>query len=242
MDMFKAVIIDFLKKETNLENIELEIPPSPEMGDYAFPCFVLAKEWKKSPNEIAQELSKKFKPNNLISEVKVVGPYLNFFVNKNKIAEKTIKDVLKQREKYGSTNIGKGKKMLVEHTSINPNASPHVGRARNALIGDAIVRILKFQGYKVETHYFVNDVGKQVAMLVLGAEGKKNVTFNDLLNIYIEINKKIEESPDLEKKVLELLNLLEKGDKKTLEKFENVVKICIDGQVKIFAELNIKYN
>jgi len=242
MDMFKAVIIDFLKKETNLENIELEIPPSPEMGDYAFPCFVLAKEWKKAPNEIAQELSKKFKPNNLISEVKVVGPYLNFFVNKNKIAEKTIKDVLKQREKYGSTNIGKGKKMLVEHTSINPNASPHVGRARNALIGDAIVRILKFQGYKVETHYFVNDVGKQVAMLVLGAEGKKNVTFNDLLNIYIEINKKIEESPDLEKKVLELLNLLEKGDKKTREKFEKIVKICVKGQVGIFSELGIKYD
>ena len=242
MDDFKELILNFLKKETNLENIELEIPPSPEMGDYAFPCFVLAKEWKKAPNEIAQELSKKFKPNNLISEVKVVGPYLNFFVNKNKIAEKTIKDVLKQREKYGSTNIGKGKKMLVEHTSINPNASPHVGRARNALIGDAIVRILKFQGYKVETHYFVNDVGKQVAMLVLGAEGKKNVTFNDLLNIYIEINKKIEESPDLEKKVLELLNLLEKGDKKTREKFEKIVKICVKGQVGIFSELGIKYD
>ena len=242
MEEFKESILNFLKKETNLENIELEIPPSPEMGDYAFPCFVLAKEWKKAPNEIAQELSKKFKPNNLISEVKVVGPYLNFFVNKNKIAEKTIKDVLKQREKYGSTNIGKGKKMLVEHTSINPNASPHVGRARNALIGDAIVRILKFQGYKVETHYFVNDVGKQVAMLVLGAEGKKNVTFNDLLNIYIEINKKIEESPDLEKKVLELLNLLEKGDKKTREKFEKIVKICVKGQVGIFSELGIKYD
>ncbi len=242
MDEFKEVIIDFLKKETNLENIELEIPPSPDMGDYAFPCFVLAKEWKKSPNEIAQELSKKFKPNNLISEVKVVGPYLNFFVNKNKIAEKTMKDVLKQKDKYGSTNIGKGKKVLVEHTSINPNASPHVGRARNALIGDAIVRILKFQGYKVETHYFVNDVGKQVAMLVLGAEGKKNVTFNDLLNIYIEINRKIEENPELEKNVLELLNLLEKGDKKTREKFEKIVKTCVKGQVGIFSELGIKYD
>ena len=85
--MFKAVIIDFLKKETNLENIELEIPPSPEMGDYAFPCFVLAKEWKKAPNEIAQELSKKFKPSNLIIGVKVIGPYLNFFVNKDEITE-----------------------------------------------------------------------------------------------------------------------------------------------------------
>ena len=167
MDEFKASIINFLKKEANLENIELEIPPNPEMGDYAFPCFVLAKEWKKSPNEIALELSKRFKPSDLIMDVKVIGPYLNFFVNKNKIAETTIKEVSKQKEKYGSSNIGKGKKILVEHTSINPNASPHVGRARNALIGDAIVRILRFQGYKVETHYFVNDVGKQIAMLVL---------------------------------------------------------------------------
>ena len=242
MDDFKSAIIDFLKKETNLENIELEIPPSSEMGDYAFPCFVLAKEWKKSPNEIANELGKKFKPNDLIRDVKVIGPYLNFFVNKNKIAETTIKDVLKRKEKYGSSNIGKGKKILVEHTSINPNASPHVGRARNALIGDSIVMILKFQGYKVEVHYFVNDVGKQIAMLVLGAEGKKNVAFKDLLKIYIEINKKIEENPELGKKVLELLNLLEKGDKKTRKKFEKIVSICVKGQTEILSELGIKYD
>jgi len=242
MDEFKASIINFLKKEANLENIELEIPPNPEMGDYAFPCFVLAKEWKKSPNEIALELSKRFKPSDLIMDVKVIGPYLNFFVNKNKIAETTIKEVSKQKEKYGSSNIGKGKKILVEHTSINPNASPHVGRARNALIGDAIVRILRFQGYKVETHYFVNDVGKQIAMLVLGSEGKKNVAFDDLLKIYIEINKKIEENPELEKKVLELLNLLEKGDKTIKNKFKKIVQVCVKGQVKILSELGIKYD
>jgi len=242
MDEFKASIINFLKKEANLENIELEIPPNPEMGDYAFPCFVLAKEWKKSPNEIALELSKRFKPSDLIMDVKVIGPYLNFFVNKNKIAETTIKEVSKQKEKYGSSNIGKGRKILVEHTSINPNASPHVGRARNALIGDAIVRILRFQGYKVETHYFVNDVGKQIAMLVLGSEGKKNVAFDDLLKIYIEINKKIEENPELEKKVLELLNLLEKGDKTIKNKFKKNVQVCVKGQVKILSELGIKYD
>jgi len=242
MDEFKSAIIDFLKKEAKIENVELEIPPNPEMGDYAFPCFVLAKEWKKAPNEIANELGKRFKPNDVIVSVKAVGPYINFFVNKSKIAEETIKEVLKQKEKYGSSNIGKGKKVLVEHTSINPNASPHVGRARNALIGDAIVRILRFQGYKVETHYFINDVGKQIAMLVLGAEGKKNVAFDDLLKIYIEINKKIEENPELEKKVLELLNLLEKGDKKTRKKFENIVSICVKGQIEILSELGIKYD
>src|SRR3989338_351789 len=242
MDEFKDAIIKFLKKETKLENIGLETPPNSEMGDYAFPCFVLAKELKKSPNEIAQELSKKFKPNNLISEAKDIGPYLNFFVNKSKIAEEIIKEVLKQKEKYGSSGIGKGKKILVEHTSINPNASPHVGRARNALIGDAIVRILKFQGYNIEVHYFVNDVGKQIAMLVLGAKGKKNVNFDDLLKIYIDINKKIEENPELEKSVLDLLNRLEKGDKAIKSKFKKIVDICVKGQIKILSELGIKYD
>lgn len=242
MDEFKKEIIGFLKKETRLENIELEVPPNAEMGDFAFPCFALAKEWKKNPVEIASDLSKRFKPTKLVKEAKSIGPYLNFFVNKEKAAQDTIKEVMKQKDKYGSSGIGKGKKVLVEHTSINPNASPHVGRARNALIGDSIVRILKFNGYKVETHYLVNDVGKQIAMLVLGAEGKKNVTFEDLLKIYIEFNKKFDENPNLENKVLELLNKLEKGDKTIRKKFEKIVKTCIDGQKRIFAELNIKYD
>ena len=163
-------------------------------------------------------------------------------MNKANIAETTIREILKQKEKYGSSWLGKGKKILVEHTSINPNASPHVGRARNALIGDSIVRILKFQGYKVETHYFVNDVGKQIAMLVLGSEGKKNIGFDDLLNIYIEVNKKIEENPELEKDVLELLSRLEKGDKKIKNKFKKIVGICLKGQVKILSELGIRYD
>jgi arginyl-tRNA synthetase len=149
---------------------------------------------------------------------------------------------LKQKDKFGSSGVGKGKKILLEHTSINPNASPHVGRARNAFIGDSLARILRFQGYNVEVHYFVNDVGKQIAMLVLGAEGKKDVQFNGLLSIYIGINKKLEESPELEKKALEMLHKLEKGDKEIRKKFEDVVKICIDGQAKIFSELGIKYD
>ena len=96
----------------------------------------------------------------------------------------------------GIFGLGKNKKILIEHTSINPNASPHVGRARNALIGDSLVRIHRFQNFNVETHYFVNDVGKQIAMLILGAKNKKNIKFDDLLKIYIDINKKIEKKPE----------------------------------------------
>src|SRR3990167_1150547 len=164
MDEFREEIIKLIKKEVKDADIVLEVPPQADMGDYAFPCFSLAKVYKKAPNEIAIDLSKK------------------------------IKKILKEKDKYGSSDIGKNKKIVLEHTSINPNASPHVGRARNALIGDALARILKFQKYNVEVHYFVNDIGKQISMLVLAAKNKKNIGFDDLLKIYIDIAKKVEEN------------------------------------------------
>jgi arginyl-tRNA synthetase len=240
MDMFKSAIIKILKEKSGLERIELETPPNQEMGDYGFPCFALAKELKKNPNEIAQELCRKIPLNNIIKKVKVVGPYLNFFINKETLAKEVLLDVIKRKERYGSCVIKKS--VLVEHTSINPNASPHVGRARNALIGDAIARLFRFNGCKVDVRYFVNDVGKQIAILVLGAKGKKEIEFNDLLKIYIQINKEIEKNPKIEKEVFQLLNKLENNDKIVKERFKQIVDVCINGQTKIFSELSIKYD
>ena len=134
MDKFKEEITKAIKKEVK-EDVELEVPPKPELGDYAFPCFSLAKVYKKNPNEIASDLAAKIKKSKYISEIKVIGPYLNFFVNKDALGEQTLYKILKEKDKYGSSNVGKNKKIIFEHTSINPNASPHVGRARNALIG-----------------------------------------------------------------------------------------------------------
>ena len=242
MNKFKEHITGILKKETKAESIELETPPNPDMGDYAFPCFPLAKVYKKNPVEIAQDLAKKIKKDKFIDEIKVIGPYLNFFINKNALTEETLKKVLKEKEKYGSSNIGKKEKIILEHTSINPNASPHVGRARNALIGDSLVRILRFQNYNVEVHYYVNDIGKQIAMLVLGTRKKKNVTFGSLLKIYQEISREVESSEEKEKEVLDTLNKLEKGDKKIKSEFKKVVGTAVKGQVKILSELGIKYD
>jgi len=178
----------------------------------------------------------------LVREIKAAGPYVNFFVNNQKFNEAILKKVVKEKEKYGGSGSGKGKKIIVEHTSINPNASPHVGRARNAFIGDCIVRVLKFEGYKVETRFYVNDVGKQIALLVLGAENKKSIKFNDLLKIYIAINKRFEKNKKLEKQVFDLLYNLEKGDKKIQNKFRKIVDVCIKGQKEIFSDLDIKYD
>ncbi len=241
MDKFREEIIKSLKKEVKTD-IELEVPPKPDMGDYAFPCFSLAKIYKKNPNEIANELSTKIKTNKFITEIKAIGPYLNFFVNKDSLTEGTLIKILKEKDKYGSSNIGKNKKIILEHTSINPNASPHVGRARNALIGDALARVLRFQKYKVEVHYYVNDIGKQIAMLVLASKNKKNIKFNDLLKIYINIAKKVEANKDLEKNVLNLLYKLENGDKKIINEFKKIVNISVKGQIKILSGLGIKYD
>ncbi len=239
--MFKEEIIKLIKQATGLEEVNLEIPPDPNLGDFAFPCFVLSKKLKKNPVEISKDLSTRIRPNEFVKEIRSVGPCLNFFVNKAKLARTTIKKIRKEKEKYGSSNTGKGLKTLVEHSSINPNAEPHVGRARNALIGDAVVRILKFQGYKVESHFFVNDVGKQIAMLVLASKGKK-LSFKGLMGFYVDFNNRLKENPELEKDVFNLLYQLEKGNKKVRRDFEKVVGICIKGQKALLAELGIKFD
>jgi len=243
--MFEKQIAKILQPITKLTEEKiislLEIPPQQELGDYAFPCFILSKQLKKAPNMIARDLSTRIKTSPKIKEIKVIGPYINFFINNLELSKRTITKILKEKNNYGSTNTGKKQKILIEHTSINPNASPHLGRTRNALIGDSIKRILNFQNYITETHFFINDVGKQIAILVYGAKNKKP-TFNNLLSLYIKANKELEKTPKLEKEIFELLNQLENNNKKVRKKFRDIVKICIDGQKKILSELGINYD
>ncbi len=233
-----------LSKETGLKkkHIEsiLESPPS-NRGDLAFPCFILSKKFGKSPGEAAKQLRDKIVVPKGFSKIEISGPYLNFYFDDSEFTKQVVENVRKGGDKFGSTNIGKGKKALIEHTSINPNASPHVGRARNAIIGNSLVKIYSFLNFRPEVHYFVNDVGKQIAMLVLAAGGKKP-KFSELLNMYVKINKEVKRSPKREKEVFDILNKLESGDTKVRKRFRNVVEVCIKGQSKILGTLGINYD
>jgi len=226
-----------LKSKLTKEEIEdlIEVPKSQDLGDFAFPCFKLSSILKKSPVEIAKSLEKIKLPAGF-EKAKALGPYLNFFMNKKQEAE----FILKINSDYGKDNSKNKEKILLEHTSINPNASPHVGRTRNAIIGDSIKRILEFNGHKVETHYYVNDVSKQIAMLALNF--KPNDTFEKLLDLYVEMSKKVKASPELEKKVFELLNKFEHKDKKTTELFKKIVDTAIGGQKKILSSMKIEFD
>ncbi len=246
----KQIIVNILKKSKHLDKIPeqqllnlIEIPPSFSMGDFAFPCFFLAKQMKTSPNEIAKQIRADLGAVSLPNEfesIETQGPYINFFLNKKQLAANTINEILKQKDKYGSLDIGRGKLALIEHTSINPNASPHVGRARNAIIGDSIVRILRFMNFKTEVHYYVNDVSKQIAMLVLAKSEK--LPFEKMLKRYIDISKKVSKSKKLEQEVFKLLLNFEHNDKATRNKFKSITKTCVKGQEKILAQLGIKYD
>lgn len=222
------------------EEIEnyIEIPPSSEMGDYSFPCFFLSEKLKEEPHEIALEIREKIgTPPKDFDDIQTVGGYINFFLNRKDFAKNLINEILKRDVKFGRENIGKGGKILIEHTSINPNASPHVGRARNAIIGDSIVRIFSFLNFRPEVHYYVNNVSKQIAMLVMGDADK--LEFKDMLKRYIKISKKAEEFQD---QIFFLLRQFENGDKKTVAKFNRITKTCVKGQKRIFLELGIKYD
>ncbi|MEK6858269.1 MAG: arginine--tRNA ligase, partial [Nanoarchaeota archaeon] len=239
--MFELKLKKYVEKALGRE-VTFEIPPDSKLGNIAIPCFTFAKELKKAPNIIAQEFATKIKKPSYVSEIRAIGPYVNFFYDREKFAEEVIKKIVSEKD-YGCNFSGKGKKALIEHTSINPNASPHVGRARNAIIGDSLARLLNFEKYKTEVHYFVNDIGKQIALLVLACKRKNKIPkFNELLKIYIDINNELKSNPSLENEVFSLLNSLEKGDKEIKKSFRDVVNVCIEGQRKILSDFQIEYD
>jgi len=240
---YKEVIAGLLAKQVPLKKEQilrlLEVPKNTEFGDFSFPCFSLAPLMRKNPNEIAKIIAEGVGSTSKIV-VTAVNAYINFSINKESMAYDFISRILKEKDKFGSSNEGHGRKVVIEHTSINPNSPPHVGTSRNAIIGDIVTRLLRFQGFDVEAHYYVNDAGKQIGILVLGAKG--NEKFSKMLELYVKTAKKVDKSKKLEKKVFDLLNKFEAGDKAVIKQFSKVVKTCVVGQKKILDELGVKFD
>lgn len=244
---YKEYILNIIKKlgiDTN--EVEVEVPPKEEMGDYSLPCFKIKIDNLNSPNEKANYLLNNLEyDKNIISNISVLGPYLNFKVNTDNLGKEVIKEILSSKEKYGSTLEGINKSLLIEHTSINPNASPHIGRSRNSIIGDFLARLYTFNGYNVTREYFINDIGKQISMLLVGVKkgaDLNKVTFNDMLKLYIGINEEAKTNPQLEKEVFHYLNLLENGDEIVREEFKKITDLCVEGQKKIFDKMDIHWD
>lgn len=228
------------------ELIKISVPPKEGMGDYCLPCFKIKIDNLNNPNEKANYILEHLTfDKNIILDAFVVGPYLNFNINKESLGKIVLEKIENLSDKYGSTNEGIGKSLLIEHTSINPNASPHIGRSRNSIIGDFLVHLYKFNGYDIDREYFVNDIGKQIAMLLIAVKKYSDinsVTFDEMLSLYIKINDEAKEDENIEKEVFKYLNELENGNDIVRNEFKSITDICVEGQKKIFDKMDIHWD
>lgn len=242
----KDYIIKQIIKIINVkeDQVKVEIPPKDNMGDYSIQCSNLRNEEYTNPIEIANIIKEKFYDiDSNFSDIKIIGPYINFYINYDKFSEKVIKEI-ELKDNYGSLNQGNNDALLIEHTSINPNAEPHIGRCRNSLIGDFMSNLYEFTGYKVERHYFINDIGKKIALLVIGIEkfGLKDETFSSILEAYVEIISLAKEDENIEKQSFDYLKLVESGNLEMVKKFKDITDKCVKGQLAIFDNLNISFD
>ena len=224
----------------------LEKPPDPKLGDLAsIICFDLAKSLHKSPTWLVSELSKVIKPAGLVTQVEVVGNYLNFFVDLPKLTELTLSAVEKADDGYGHLKVGKGK-VVIEHTSVNPTKPLHIGHGRNAVIGDTISRILRALGYQVEVQNYIDDMGRQVAETLLAnklIKRKPRAKFDHVLGlIYAEMHRRLGEDAKLEEQVRGILAELERGKGKWATMARRLAERCVEANLETTDRLAVNYD
>ncbi len=246
---FKKEIIKLLQPHLEEVNESLiEIPPSPNLGDYAFPCFTLAKLYKKSPVQISKELEEKIQPSRAITKVQATGPYLNFYINKSMLAKHTLNTILKQKKSYGSNNKGKNKTLVVDFSSPNIAKPFTIGHLRSTVIGNALIQIHKFSGYKTYGINHLGDWGTQFGKLIYAYKQWGNVKklrkdpIKHLLQLYVKFHKKAELDPELEEKGKKWFVKLEKGDKTAKNLWKKFTDLSLKEFKQIYNEMGIKFN
>lgn len=234
----------------NINEIEryIEVPKDGANGDYAFPCFKLAKELKKAPQVIANEVKENIKiDNNIIESVETVGGYLNFYINKEVLAKETIQEI-QNTEKYGSSTIGEGKNIIVEYSSPNIAKDFHIGHLRTTVIGAAIYNIYKYLGYNTIGINHLGDYGTQFAKLIEGYKRwgtEYNIEENpieELTKIYVRINDAIKEDETILEACRENFRLLEAGDKYCVDLWEKIKEVSLVEFQKIYDLLGVKFD
>ena len=236
----------------NIDNITgfIEIPNDSNLGDYAFPCFRLAKELKMPPQKIAEQILENMKyDKELIDNVEIVGGYLNFFINKETFVKESIKEFDKKRENYGSSDIGKGKNIVIDYSSPNIAKPFHIGHLRSTVIGGSLYKIYKFLGYNSIGFNFLGDWGVQFGKVMAGISLWKDEykfipgeEINTILDIYVRFSKEEKENPDMTKLAKSWLKKLEEHDEETYKTWEWIRKISLENFQKTYKLLNSNFD
>ena len=249
---FKKEIATAIAKTVELNSEELysyiEVPKDSENGDYAFPCFKLAKELRKSPMIIAEEINNKIVlDNSVIEKAEVVSGYLNFFVNKNKLAEVVIKEV-EQKSEYGKSNIGNGKNVVIDYSAPNIAKPFHIGHLRSTVIGGALYKIYKYLGYNTIGINHLGDYGTQFGKMIEGYTMWKDEydiekdPINQMMDIYVRINNLCKEDESVLERCRNNFKKLEDGDPYCVELWKKFKELSLKEFQRVYDLLGSEFD
>lgn len=256
MKDFKQIIAEEIEKATNinkekiLENIG--VPKDTSNGDYAFLCFILAKELKKSPVAIAEEIKEKISQNleNIkeISEVSAVNGFLNFKLNKNQITQEVIDEFDTEKENFGSQKQEKPQNIVIDYSAPNIAKPFHIGHLRSTVIGQALYNIYKYLGYNVTSINHLGDYGTQFGKLIegykrWGAEYDiENNPIDELMQIYVRINNLCKEDESVLEECRNNFKKLEDGDPYCVEIWKKFRELSLKEFDKVYDILGVKFD
>ena len=249
---FKQIIGEKIANVINENPVEIasyiEIPPNKEMGDYAFPCFKLAKTLRKAPPVIAQELKEKIELDENIDKVEIAGGYLNFYINKLVLTKNVLKEIEDSGEKFGANDSGKGKNVIVEFSSPNIAKPFHIGHLRNTVIGSALYKVYKYLGYNTTGINHLGDYGTQFGKMIEGYKrwgSEYNLEENPIdqcMDIYVRINKLCKEDEAVLDACRENFKKIEDGDPESVALWNKFKDLSLKEFQKIYGMLGVTFD
>lgn len=232
------------------DEIILEKPPQAELGDLAFPCFDLARKEKRSPMVIAEEIAKKIIAKGLVDRVEAKAGYVNFFFDWKKIVELKMRELLKMKDSYGSSKIGKGKTYMIEFAHPNTHKGFHIGHFRNVCLGESLCKLLEFAGHKIYRTNYQGDIGPHIAKALWAfinlhkckvPKEKEKTKAEWLGELYAEAEKRLQDEK-IAGEVAEINKKLYKGDKGIAKLWKETRKWSLDYFDKVYKELGTGFD
>lgn len=249
---YKQALTNAVAKAANLPAEELlsliEIPADTAMGDYAFPCFRLAKQMRKAPQMIAADISAKLEKPDFIADVQVQGAYINFYLNKQRYIEEALSDVEKQDGAYGSGDMGQGRTVCIDYSSINIAKPFHIGHLSTTVIGNSLYRIYGFLGYKPVGINHLGDWGTQFGKLIAAYKkwgSKEDIESNAItamLALYVRFHEEAEKDESLNEEGRAWFKKIEDGDAEALEIFNWFKELTLKEVSVIYDMLGVQFD
>ena len=249
---YNELIAEKIANAINLDKNEIkqyiEIPPQNDMGDFAFPCFKLAKTLRKSPVQIADDIKEKISEDEYIKKIETKSGYLNFYINNTKLVEEVLEEINNHENDFGKSNEGTGKTVLIDYSAPNIAKPFHVGHLRTTLIGNALYKIYKYLGYNTIGINHLGDYGTQFGKMIeaykmWGSEyDLSEDAINKMVDMYVRINNLCKEDEAVLERCRENFKLLEEGDKYCTELWEHFKEISLKEFDKIYDILGVKFD